>query len=113
MPANPPPVEKFVSLAKKDLAERLQMEAGGIELVRTAEMVWPNAALGCPRPGKVYAQGKVPGYQIWLKVGNVEYVYNIDLSGQVVLCPQYNPDDPGSLPPGTAGPTQQIGVPID
>lgn len=113
MPSNPPPVEKFISLAKKDLADRLKIDPGEIELVKTAEAVWPNAALGCPSPGKVYAQGKVPGYQIRLKAGGVEYVYNTDRVGQALLCPQQNSDDPASLSSTTPGPTQQIGVPID
>lgn len=107
MPSNPPPVEKFVSLAKKDLADRLKIDPAEIELVKTAEAVWPNAALGCPSPGKVYAQGKVPGYQIRLEAAGVEYVYNTDLSGHVLLCPQQNPDDLDSLSPTTPGPTQQ------
>jgi len=113
MPANPPPVEKYVSLSKKDLAERLQIDLDGIVLLKTAEMVWPNAALGCPAPGKFYEPGKVPGYQVWLETGGLEYVYNTDLSGQVILCPQYDPDNLDSAVPGPVGPTQQIGVPID
>jgi len=113
MPSNPPPVEKYVSLSKKDLADRLQIEVNGIVLLKTAEIVWPNAALGCPAPGKFYAQGKVPGYQVWLEAAGVEYIYNTDLSGQVILCPQYDPDNLDSAVPGTPGPTQQIGVPID
>lgn len=112
MPSNPPPVEKFVSLAKKDLAERLKITMDGITLVKTAEMTWPNAALGCPSPGKMYAQGQVPGYQIQLKAGDVEYVYNTDLTGQVIFCPSQNPDDPASLIPAKPSPTSQIGVPI-
>lgn len=112
MPSNPLSVEKFVSLAKKDLAERLKITEDTIALVRAAEVTWPNAALGCPSPGKVYAQGKVPGYQIKLEAGGAEYVYNTDLSGQVIFCPPQNPDDPGSLSPTTPGPTSQIGVPI-
>lgn len=112
MPSNPPPVEKFVSLAQKDLAERLKIEVTEITLVKTEESIWPNAALGCPSPGKVYAQGKVPGYQIRLEASGVEYVYNTDLSGQVLFCPQET-DDPASLSPTKNGPTQQIGVPID
>lgn len=112
MPSNPPPVEKFVSLAKKDLAERLKLAVDEINLVKTAEMTWPNSALGCPSPGKVYAQGRVPGYQIRLEAKGVEYVYNTDLRGTVLLCPQYDPDHPDSNSPLTPGPTSQIGVPI-
>ena len=113
MPLNPPPIEKFISLSKKDLADRLQVDADRIALVRTAEIVWPNAALGCPAPGKVYAQGRVPGFQIWLEVEETEYIYNTDYNGQVILCPEQGPDNPDSLPPTTSSPTPHIGVPID
>ncbi|HMB23726.1 MAG: hypothetical protein ACM33V_12895 [Chloroflexota bacterium] len=112
MPSNPPPVEKFVSLAKEDLAERLKIATDQITLVKTADMTWPNAALGCPSPGKVYAQGRVPGYQIRLEAGGTEYVYNTDLSGQIILCPQYDPDDLDALPSTKQGPTPHIDPPI-
>ncbi|HEX2997644.1 MAG TPA: hypothetical protein VHP14_22665 [Anaerolineales bacterium] len=111
-PSNPPPVEKFVSLAKEDLAERLKIATDQITLVKTADMIWLNAALGCPSPGKVYAQGRVPGYQIRLEAGGMEYVYNTDLSGQLILCPQYDPDDLDSFPPTKQGPTPHIDPPI-
>lgn len=104
-----PPVQKFVSLAIKDLAARLQRDADTISFVRSEEMTWLNTALGCPRPGKVYPQGKVRGYRIWLKVEGIEYVYHTDDKGTLVLCPELNPRLPGS----PSGPTQKIGVPID
>jgi hypothetical protein len=109
LPSNTPPVEKFVSLSKKDLAQRLQIDVNEIALVKTAEMVWPNAALGCPAPGKVYTKGRVPGFQVWLESGGIKYIYNTDLSGRIILCVSENPD--GSIVPfSTAGP--EIGVPI-
>ncbi len=108
MPSTPPPVEKFVTLSIKDLANRLQIDTSKISLVRTENIIWPNAALGCPRPGKVYPPGRVPGYRVWLNAEGQEYLYHTDYNGQVILCPELNPDVPGS-----ATPTQQIGVPID
>jgi hypothetical protein len=108
MPSTPPPVEKFVALSIKDLASRLQIDASTISLARTENTIWPNAALGCPRPGKVYPPGRVPGYRVWLNADGQEYLYHTDYNGQVILCPELNPDVPGS-----ATPTQQIGVPID
>ena len=107
--STPPPVEKFVTLAKKDLSERLQIDINKITLQKTAERVWPNTALGCPSPGKVYQTKKVPGYQISLAANNVQYIYNTDWIGQVILCLKQGPD--GSLEPVTTmGP--EIGVPI-
>jgi hypothetical protein len=112
MPANPPPVEKFIALSKKDLAERLQIDDDRIAMVKTEEIVWPDAALGCPSPGMVYAQGRVPGYRIWLTAQGREYIYHTDLNGLVILCPEQEPDNGSSGSPGS-GPTPNIGVPID
>jgi len=100
------PAEKFVALTKKDLASRLGVEADKITLVRAAEMLWLNAALGCPRPGVFYEAGRVPGFQIWLEAERTEYIYNTDLNGTVILCPELNPHVPNI----DTGPTP--GVPI-
>lgn len=105
MPANLS-VEKFVNLAKQDLASRLQIETDMIVLVKSEEKLWLNAALGCPRPSVFYAQGHVPGFQIWLEVEGIEYIYNTDLNGTLVVCPELNPH----LPNTDKGPTP--GVPI-
>ncbi|MEO7839449.1 MAG: hypothetical protein ABIU06_08875 [Anaerolineales bacterium] len=105
MPSTPP-VEKFVALSKKDLASRLGVEANKITLVKTAEMLWLNDALGCPRPGQFYPPGRVPGFQIWLDMEGTQYVYNTDFNGMLILCPELNPHVPNS----TTGPTP--GVPI-
>jgi hypothetical protein len=102
MPATPP-VEKFVELAKKDLAGRLGVDADKINLVKTAEKLWLNAALGCPRPGVFYQSGRVPGFQIWLEVDGTEYVYNTDFTGTVILCPELNPHAPNSNNDPTPG----------
>ena len=105
MPSNVP-VEKFIQLTKEDLASRLNIDAGQVTLVRSAEMLWLNEALGCPRPGVFYTEGRVPGFQIWLDVQGVEYVYNTDFNGALVLCPELNPHVPNT----DKGPTP--GVPI-
>lgn len=112
--SNPPPVEKFVDLSKKDLTGRFQISTEEIVLVKSENIVWPNAALGCPAPGKVYAQGKVPGFQIWLEAGGQEYIYHTDFTGQIILCPELNPDNPDATLSIPSDSTQapNIGVPI-
>ena len=102
MPSTPP-VEKFVTLSKQDFASRLGIEVDKITLVKTAEMLWLNDALGCPRPGQVYAAGRVLGFQIWLEVEGTEYVYNTDFQGTVILCPELNPHAPNSTNDPTPG----------
>jgi hypothetical protein len=96
-------MEKFVTLAKQDLAGRLGIEIEKITLVKSAEKLWLNAALGCPRPGVVYPTGRVPGFQIWLEVAGTEYVCNTDFNGTLILCPELNPHAPTSTNDPTPG----------
>jgi hypothetical protein len=92
--ASAPLVEKFVTLSKQDLASRLGIETGKITLMKADEKLWPNSALGCPRPGVFYPSGRVPGFQVWLEVEGTEYIYNTDFNGTVILCPELNPSVP-------------------
>jgi hypothetical protein len=113
-PASSVPVEKFVALAAQELASSQNIEVDQVALITATPIIWPDAALGCPEPGKVYAQGRVPGYQITLAANGTEYVYHTDQTGQVILCPDVNPDQVNPLSPGKPVPTPtiHIGVPI-
>ncbi len=101
-----PPVAKFVALAARDLAGRLGLAADQIVTLSADAITWPDAALGCPRPGKVYQKGRVPGFKIVLEAQSQQYTYHTDHVGQIVLCPNEFPDafEPG-LPaePGSGG----------
>ncbi|MCC6300874.1 MAG: hypothetical protein IT314_16430 [Anaerolineales bacterium] len=102
------PVEKFVNLVTNDLFRSTGIAPDQIEVVAAQKITWPNSALGCPAPGKVYTQGTVPGYRITIKANGQEYIYHTDLNGGFVLCP--GNDETEGLPTGpTAGPN--IGVP--
>jgi hypothetical protein len=81
-----PMLKKFTDLAITDLASRFKLEAASIETVLAESITWPNSALGCPKPGKVYAQGRVPGFRIKLNSAGKEYVYHTDREGTMVLC---------------------------
>lgn len=65
----------IVEKCKADLAKRLEVEAKTIEVTEVKEVTWPDAALGMPEPGKMYAQVLTPGYRIILKSGNSEHLY--------------------------------------
>jgi hypothetical protein len=110
MPSYPSSPDKFVNLAKQDLADRLKIDVSQISLIEAVEVTWPNAALGCPSPGKNYAAGRVPGYRIRLESNGTEYVYNTDLTGQIILCPQQDEPYTNTTPGATQDPN--IGVPI-
>jgi hypothetical protein len=113
-PSSPPPAKKFIARAKQDLASQLTVTVDQIILVETMPMTWLNAALGCPAPGKVYAQGRVPGYKITLEVNGVDYVYHTDRTGKMALCPGVNLDEVNPTAPAKPipTPTYHIGVPI-
>ena len=76
----------MVELAKHDLANRLGVPEDRVKVVQVSEVDWPDASLGCPEPGKLYAQVITPGKKIILSVGQETYEYHTDLRGRVVYC---------------------------
>jgi hypothetical protein len=76
-----------VELASQDLAERLAMSIDEIAIVSAEVVEWPDASLGCPKPGMIYAQVITPGYRLILEVGGEQYVYHSDNEGrQLIPC---------------------------
>ena len=96
---NPPQSEsltkKLAALTVADLAARLSLDANQITVLSTQPVTWPNSALGCPLPGKVYAQSRIPGFRITLQSAGTQYVYNTDQTGTVLFCaaPNSSADD--------------------
>jgi len=79
--------EPLVELAKADLAERIGIEKEQIEVDSVKSVEWPDASLGCPEPGMMYAQVITPGYRILLSHDGENYRYHTDARGnRVVLC---------------------------
>jgi len=86
--------KKFTAIVRQDLATRLSMDVEAISVISLESIEWPNGALGCPAPGKVYTQGTVPGFRIRLEAEDQEYSYHTDRRGQFLLCPEENVDVP-------------------
>lgn len=57
-----------------------------IKIVLVEQVTWPDTSLGCPEPGKFYAQVLVPGYRIVVEVRGRKFEVHTDLSGRVVIC---------------------------
>ncbi len=93
--ALPSGAESLVVLVKADLAQRLGVEITAITLVITKPITWPDATLGCPKPGMDFSPVEIPGYILQLKVDGKEYMYHTDDVSRVILCPAEGerPDD--------------------
>lgn len=69
------------------LAEELGTSAEQIEVLSVEMYEWPDASLGCPEPGKAYAQVITPGYRVILEAAGRKYELHTDETGRnVVIC---------------------------
>src|SRR3954453_14732157 len=49
------------------LASEQGVSAADVKVISAESVNWPNGALGCPKPGRMYTQAIVPGYRIQLE----------------------------------------------
>jgi hypothetical protein len=82
----PPGSGPLVQLAKEDLVDKLGLAPEAIQLVSVEAVDWPDASLGCPQEGMMYAQVITPGFLIVLEVEGQTYEYHTDSTDYVVLC---------------------------
>lgn len=73
-----PEYSPVVDLAKKDLSERLNIPVGDIKLAKEEAVDWPDASIGFPEKGMMYAQVITPGFQITLNAQGKLYEYHSD-----------------------------------
>lgn len=78
--------EKIIVLVIEDLSTRLSLDPQQVHILSVEPARWPDAALGCPRPGEVYAEQAELGYLIVLEANGQEYVYHTDTDQTVILC---------------------------
>ena len=84
----PPKAQAAVEAARAFLARYLNAPMEEIEVIYVEPVEWPDTALGCPGPGRSYAQVITPGYRVVLRVRHRQYELHTDESGKrVVLCP--------------------------
>ena len=81
----PAPQPDHRDLAMADLAARLSVNPAAITVTVVEPIDWPDASLGCPQPGMMYAQVVTPGYRIVLEVDGKSYEYHIG-GGGLVRC---------------------------
>lgn len=69
----------LIDLAKKDLANKLNVDIKDVKLVKVVPREWPDTSLGYPLPSQTYAQVITPGFVIRLAVENTVYEYHSDM----------------------------------
>jgi hypothetical protein len=79
--------ETIIDLAKRDLAQRLNIEISAITLGSDKEIVWPDATLGCPKPGMDFTPINIPGHILTLQAEGKRFIYHTDDENRVILCP--------------------------
>ena len=95
VPSSAPPQGKLVTAEvppdliekmRADLAQRAGIAASAAKVVRAESIEWPNGALGCAEPGKMYTQMIVPGYVVEFEHGGRTYSYHAARTGYFMLC---------------------------
>ena len=79
-------ISPFVQQAKVDLARRLGVEIDRIEIVEFTSVIWPNASMGCPQPGRRYTMMLVEGARIRLAFEGRVYRYHAGRRRGAFLC---------------------------
>ena len=79
--------QRALRAARTTAARAAGVEADRLSLLATSAEEWPNAALGCPEPGKTYAQAVTPGYRFVFGSGEERYEVRAAMGGTAtVLC---------------------------
>ncbi|MGI5816873.1 MAG: hypothetical protein ACOX9R_02115 [Armatimonadota bacterium] len=74
-----------VQTAVNDLAQRLNVGHDAITVASFEEVTWPDASLGDPQPGRIYAQVQTPGYRVFLHAEGQRWEYHTDRGTRVAL----------------------------
>ena len=75
-----------VDAALRDAATHLGVSLTDVRVQQVEAREWSDAALGCPKPGLMYAQVVTPGYFVVISGGGKTLEYHTDGRGRVVLC---------------------------
>lgn len=80
------PLQRQVEFARADLARRLGVDGERIEVLLARNVTWRDGSMGCPKPGRGYAQVLTPGVQIRLGHGKRQFDYHGPRTGEPFLC---------------------------
>jgi len=76
---------RVAALARKDLGERLSVDAREVRVVSMKPTTWPNGSLGCPGPAAPGDTAPTKGFVLTLEARGKEYTYHADTE-RAVAC---------------------------
>jgi hypothetical protein len=82
---------RLLDRIRADLARRQGIAVGEVKLKTIQRATWPDTSLGCPRPGKTYAQVITEGQSLELEAAGRTYRYHTSGS-RFVYCPESSED---------------------
>jgi hypothetical protein len=78
--------EAVVRGAREAAARRLGVAPETVVVTGAQSVDWPDTALGCPEPGRAYAQVIVEGYRVAVSAGDRVIEVHTDGHGRAVIC---------------------------
>jgi hypothetical protein len=82
----PAEAQSVVDLVLRDAAANFGVDASTLSVTAIEAVEWPDASLGCPEDGGVYAQVISPGYRITVTDDARTLEYHTGLSDAFVTC---------------------------
>lgn len=79
-------VRDLMQASKEDLAKQLGVTPTEVSISEVQTAIWPNSALGCPVPGRDYAELEIQGFRISLDYNGQRFHYHTDQE-RVIPCP--------------------------
>lgn len=86
-PSGAPGLPDIQAQALADAARRSGLPASALQLISAEAVTWPDGAVGCPRPGLLYTQALVSGYQVRIRAGTELLSYHASARGSAAFCP--------------------------
>lgn len=81
-----PSAQAARAAALRAAAMHLAIPEAQVRVERLEAREWSDASLGCPQPGRMYAQVITPGYVVVVAGGGKRLEYHADSQGRAVLC---------------------------
>ena len=69
-----------------DAAARLAVDPAAVKIVAAGARTYSDGSLGCPRPGEMYTQAIVEGYQVIVEGGGTQLDYRGSGPGRFRIC---------------------------